>query len=310
MTGNRERIDDPPVTVVLAAPRPGKPVARVLHAYLGTQLDQLLTADRAVRRHQAGGIHDLRVALRRLRTALATYRRLVDRAVTDPLRDEMRWVAHTLGTARDAEVVRERLEGLLAEEPPELVVGPVRRVLADAARADAREARRVSEETLCSERYLTLVDDLRRLVAAPPWTGGADGKASKALPKLLGKDLQRLRLRVHRAQGADSQADRILRLHDVRKAAKRLRYACEAAGASANLAALEDAAKRVQSVLGEHHDTVLTRARLLELAASTSGPVFTLGRLHALEEAEATRLERTFAEAWAELEEAAAECLR
>ncbi|MDQ4053762.1 MAG: CHAD domain-containing protein [Actinomycetota bacterium] len=304
MTSELEGTYDPPVDV--SRPHPGKPVARVLHAYLVAQLDQLLAADGAVRRHEPDGIHDLRVALRRLRTTLATYRCLVDRAVTDPLRDEMRWVSHTLGTARDAEVVQGRLQELLAQEPHDVVLGPARSVLIGATRADAREARRVADETLRSQRYLAVIDQLHHLVSDPPWTDAAGKQAHKALPKLLAKDLRRLRRRVRQVDEADSPGERTRRLHDVRKAAKRLRYACEAAGSATNAADLEGAAKQVQTVLGDHHDTVLTRDRLLELAATeTCVSTFTLDRLHAREETEAARLERAFADAWDDLEEAA-----
>ena len=54
-------------------------------------------------------MHKMRVGTRRLRSALATFRPLLDRAVTDPIRDELKWIAGELGGARDAEVLRERL---------------------------------------------------------------------------------------------------------------------------------------------------------------------------------------------------------
>ena len=164
------------------APTKSKPVARVLHAYLTAQVEQVLAADRAVRRREPEGIHDLRVALRRLRTSLATYRPLVDREVTDPLRDEMRWVSHALGTARDAEVVRERLHDLLDDEVPSAALRSARSVLAAAGRADARGARRVADETLASERYLAVIEALQHLVATPAVdrAGSAQGRLGAA----------------------------------------------------------------------------------------------------------------------------------
>ena len=67
----------------------------------------------------------MRVATRRLRSALATFRPLLDREQTEPLREELKWIAGMLGAARDAEVMQERLTGLLSEQPVELVIGPV-----------------------------------------------------------------------------------------------------------------------------------------------------------------------------------------
>ena len=182
--------DATPTSPSTKPPRPGKPVARVLHAYLLAQVEQVLASDRAVRRRESEGIHDLRVALRRLRTSLATFRPLVDREVTDPLRDEMRWVSLTLGTARDAEVVRERLHDLLDDEVPSAALKSARAVLAAAGRADAREARRVADETLRSERYLAVIDALQRLVADPPWTEQSEQKAAKVLPQMIASDVR------------------------------------------------------------------------------------------------------------------------
>ena len=298
--------DATPAAASSKRPRKSKPVARVLHAYLISQVEQLLAADRAVRRREPEGIHDLRVALRRLRTSLATYRTLVDRDVTDPLRDEMRWVSHTLGTARDAEVVRERLQDLLDEEAPSAALRSARSVLATAGSATAREARRVADETLRSERYLAAIGALHDLTAEPPWTEHSRRDAASVLPGIIAADVDRVRKRVRRIETAADPGERVLRIHEVRKSAKRLRYACEAAEPvlGSTVATIESSAKRIQAVLGDHHDTVLTRSWLVQVAeaAATSGGTFTLGHLHAREEAEAERLEREFFQAWSELE--------
>ena len=54
-------------------------------------------------------VHRMRVASRRLRSALATFRPLFDREVGDRLREELKWLGGVLGPARDAEVMHERL---------------------------------------------------------------------------------------------------------------------------------------------------------------------------------------------------------
>ena len=68
--------------------------------------------------------------MRRIRSALASFRPIVDASVTDPLRDELRWAAGRLGEARDAEVVAERIVTLLdevaADTPPEVLDSPTR----------------------------------------------------------------------------------------------------------------------------------------------------------------------------------------
>ena len=56
--------------------------------------------------------------------------------------------------------------------------------------------------------------------------------------------------------------------HDMRKAAKKLRYAAEAAGSATNLKTknLYKACKNMQSVLGDFQDSVTSRDKLIELA--------------------------------------------
>ncbi|NKY10822.1 CHAD domain-containing protein, partial [Cellulomonas hominis] len=84
--------------------------------------------------------------------------------------------------------------------------------------------------------------------------------------------------------------------HRARKAAKAARYAGEAVrpafgkGARRYARAME----ALQEVLGEHHDAVVARARLRELArvAPDTGVAFLYGRLHAAEEARGREAER------------------
>jgi len=65
-------------------------------------------------------MHQMRVATRRMGSALATYRPLLDGRRSDEIRAELRWLAGLLGAARDAEVMRLRLTELVAKEPEEL----------------------------------------------------------------------------------------------------------------------------------------------------------------------------------------------
>ena len=80
--------------------------------------------------------------------------------------------------------------------------------------------------------------------------------------------------------------------HEIRKAAKRLRYAGEAVEPAfgAPAAALAENAENLQEVLGEHQDSVVARQALRELGARIhleGENAFTIGRLHALEQTRA-----------------------
>ncbi len=282
---------------------PESPASAVVGLRLWQQVEELKRRDVEVRRDLPDGIHQMRVAMRRLRSALATFRPLVDRDVTDPIRDDLQWVGRVLGEARDSEVIHERLRHVLAEQPSGLVVGDVVRRL-DAFMTQRHEAARdESVEALESERYLTLLQDLNRLVSEPPWTARAHEPASDVLPKRVRRDFKRLRKRVAAVDEATDPHERDLRLHEVRKAAKRARYAAETLTPVHGKPAerFVKKVKKVQSVLGEHQDSVVIQPLVLDLGAQAhqaGQSAFTYGRLHALEQTRAADSARRFEVAW------------
>jgi CHAD domain-containing protein len=267
----------------------------VLVSYVRDQLLHLERQDQALRGRDEEGIHQLRVAARRIRSALATYRPVLDREVTEPLRDELQWFGGVLSHARDVQVMLGRLEELLDRQPVELVLGPVRSRLEDELRASYRVGREAAADMLDGTRYFRMLDRLEAFVLSPPLTEKADRPARTLLPKLLRRDLARLRERDRAVDAATDDEARAHALHDVRKAAKRLRYAGEGAvpvlGAPA--AELAAASEAIQDLLGEHQDTVVARQSLREIGvrAHLSGENgFTFGRLHSLEESRAAAL--------------------
>jgi len=279
------------------------PAAAVVQARLRAQVSELQLRDTQVRRDLPDGVHQMRVALRRLRSALATFRPLLDRAVIEPLRGELGWVAGVLGEARDAEVMRDRLAAVITAQPAELVLGPVAR------RVDAefdeiyRAAQARVLEALESPRYFAAVDDLDRVAAGPPWTARAYEHAGDVLAQRVRHDWKRLRDQVAAAEAASGSAQYEERLHEVRKAAKRVRYAAEVmtpiGGGSAKR--FVKAMKRLQSVLGDHQDSVVVQPRLRELGirAHLDGDnAFSYGYLHALEQSRAADAEVRYASAW------------
>ena len=275
-------------------------------AHLRQHRDELVALDPLARRDAPGSVHKMRIAVRRLRSGLATYRRLLDRSLTDPLRDELKWLGAQLGPVRDAEVIRSRLTKLIDEQPGALVAGPVRRRLERTLGAEHREAHARLVEQLRSERYLALLEALDSVVSGRALDGKRATKpAAKVVPDEVGGEHRRWRRRLERAQALDAAgaAERLDEaLHDVRKASKRVRYAAESACPVADKPArrLAGDMKQLQQLLGEHQDTVVTRAvlRRLATAAHEAGEsTFTWGRLHALEQANAERAADRFAKA-------------
>ena len=280
------------------APAAGPPgsAAAVVGEYVRAQRDAIVIRDPRVRRDEPDSVHKMRVATRRLRSTFKTFRPLWDRDTTDRLRAELRWLAEALGQVRDSEVMAARLDAALAAEPAELVLGPVAARLSDGLRASTAKHRRALIAVLDGRRYAALLEDLDALLTAPPTERGG----RPAGPELR-RRVRKVTAKVHRLlAAADRAADRadaagpplpgVLSqdeaLHEARKSAKQARYAAEAAEPAAGAPAgqLAKAMEDLQELLGDHHDSVVTRDLLREasLAAYAAGEnTFTYGLLHA-----------------------------
>lgn len=248
-------------------------------------------------------MHDLRVAMRRIRSVLATFRPVFDTSVTEPLRAELKSASRRLGGARDAEVAAEVTDHLLDDLA---IAGPDEDAAVAGLRArlrlDATAAADVVDETLDSPSYAALTILLDEVVTHPPLTEAALRDGRKVARKRVRHEARRFaRLAAAARDGSDNDVvDHSARLHEVRKTAKRLRYAAETASpvAGERMGMMADRAKTVQMALGEHHDAVTTRATLRHLAldeAVGEAAAFLLGHLDADEQRAMTTLE---AHAW------------
>lgn len=288
---------------VLPAPRRKSPASQVVQARLRTQVAVIRRYDPLVRRDAPDAVHKMRVGVRRLRNALATFRPLLAREQTEPVRDELKWLAAALGEPRDAEVMRARLEHLIADESPEVVRGEGYRRMDEEMHTEYALSRERMLEALGSGRYFALLDRLEELSTTPPWTESAAEPVHSVLRKRVRKDYQRLVGRVELADEAENPGEREHRLHEARKAAKRVRYAAETLTGIYGKEAKEFVAamKRVQSKLGDHHDASVTQQRLRELgdeAARTGDNAFVFGVLHAREERALLETDDQFVHEW------------
>ncbi|MFF5444667.1 CHAD domain-containing protein [Streptomyces sp. NPDC012888] len=288
------------------APDPADPTAGAhVLAYLREQVDALIAHDPAVRRDEPDSVHQMRVVSRRLRSALKTYRKVLDRDVTDPVGEELRWLGAELGVDRDQEVLHEHFRTAVAELPRDLVSGPVRGRLRTWNDTRRSASRRRALAALDNPRHLALLDALESLLADPPLLPRAAKPARKVLPKAVLRDYGRLATRVEHALSLDPGEERDRALHEARKAAKRARYAADAAGGALGKPAekFSKAMKSVQTLLGEHQDGVVARGALLDLTHQANGagePSFTWGLLYGREEARTERIERDLPDTWAE----------
>jgi CHAD domain-containing protein len=252
-------------------------------AYLATQIEALTSYDPKVRLAEYDAVHRMRVTVRRIRSVLKSYGPVLDRAETDPLQPELKWLADVLGEVRDLEVLRERFSGRLAELPEE--VGRHRGWL-DALAAQEQEAYRRLNADLAGQRYFDLLDALDRLVAEPPYTERAWLDAAQEMPRLVIRAWYRLARAYESIEGLDDSAAIDTARHEARKDAKRARYAAEAAipALGPPAAKVAQQAKKVQDVLGGYQDGLIAQERLAQ-AAATAAPeeLFTLGVLSGIE---------------------------
>ncbi|MEU6085451.1 CYTH and CHAD domain-containing protein [Streptomyces sp. NPDC047085] len=272
-------------------------------AYVRAQRDAILAYDPAVRREVPDSVHQMRVSTRRMRSTFRTFGTVLDPVVTTPLAAELKWLAGELGVGRDQEVLAERLLTVLDTIPSALVAGPMRKRLTTWASAQHGSARGHVVAILDSARYLALLDTLDALLADPPLRKKATGKPDKVITKALRKDFDKVSRLVTEALDQPPGEERDLAIHEVRKKAKRTRYAGEAAtpalGAPAR--SLTKSMKSLTTLLGEHQDSVMARGTLRELSAvahAAGESTFTYGLLYGREEAAAAKVEAELPGLW------------
>lgn len=295
------------------SPHVRRPVTAGDHvlAYVRTQRDAIVELDPAVRRDAEDSVHSMRVATRRMRSTFKSFGAILDRAVTDPVADELKWLAGELGLDRDREVLTERLTAAVDEVPAGLVRGPVTERLHSWSSAEHGGARGRLLGILDSRRYLALLDTLDALIADPPLLEAAGKEPHKPIAKAVRKDFRKVSRLIGQAADLEPGTDRDVALHEARKKAKRTRYAAEAARPVLGKPAktMVKSMKRLQNLLGEHQDSVMARQALRELSAvahAAGESAFTYGLLHEREEQRAVRVEAELPGFWDGIKDGAA----
>lgn len=191
----------------------GISAAAGFRAIVGTCLRQFRLNEAILTRSgDARALHQARVALRRLRSALSTFKTVVADDRYGHLRTELRWIAGELGHARNLDVMLERLSG--GE-----VVKPLR-----AARKDAYAA---VQTVLASTRARALMLDLAEWTAIGAWASDTTHAArDRLIESFAAEALEKHRRRLKRlGRGLELVSDD--RRHEARIEAKKLRYATE-----------------------------------------------------------------------------------
>ena len=250
-----------------------------VHRAVAEQVEQLLLWDRAVRADAWDSVHQMRVTTRKIRSLLQASEGSFGISDDAWILDELRQLAGVLGVARDAEVLAERYERTLNELPAELVRGPVRERLVDGAKKHYKSGLRRSLIAMRSQRYFRLLDALEGLVAAqPPPVQPSEEPAELTIDSAY----RRVR-KAAKAAARAADTDRDEALHRIRKGAKRLRYTAAATGEGK----VAERAKTIQTLLGDHQDSVVSRTHLshqAEAAHAAGEDTFTYGLLYQLED--------------------------
>ena len=279
-------------------PKPSAGAPALLHVatMLAVQHREILAHDPGVRLgSDPEDVHRMRVAVRRARAILRAARPLLDRAASEPLRAELKWLGGSLGSVRDLDVLlehlREQMDALPADD--RFAATRLAQVLAD----ERELARAQLVEALESERYLMLLDRLAEIARER-----AASRRQKPLAALAARRFERLRAAVAGLPKEPTDSE----FHRVRIEVKRARYAAELAEATVGKRAARfiARAKRLQDVTGEHQDAVVAARRIQEALASTRGSrvAFAAGRLVEREEERRRKARAAFPKTWRKLE--------
>ncbi len=233
-------------------------------------LAQLLRNEPAVLSAEPEGVHQMRVAVRQLRSAISSLKKILRQEDAQWVTEELRWLGNTLGPARNldvfaAELVPAARTGLL-DEPGWNDLGAA----LDRLRASAYEQIR---EAILSRRYTISMFRLLRWFEASGWRRHSASDDPNPMTSPIGEiaphvlDRRRRKVR-QRGKGFASLAPR--ERHKLRIAVKKLRYTIELFGGLFDNDELEQFArrlKRLQGDLGYANDVRVAHEFITELFA-------------------------------------------
>jgi CHAD domain-containing protein len=291
-------------TLVREQPSPpldeSDPVLRLLYAYLDTQFDIVRRQHpRALEGIDPEGVHQMRVAMRRMRAVLKAFRSIVGDDVASHFNKELRWLAKNLGRARDADVTQQG-----ARDADEAGAGHYERFL----QQETISAYEHLVDVLQSDRCAALESDLARFIAAGP-TGEMREQygtlnIGDCAHRFVGAALSKL-LAHGDAIDADSPAKR---LHKLRIETKRFRYLLDffSTVQTGQWVETMESVKKLQDVLGEHQDAVTAQEQLADYAASiplnerNREKLLATGRLMQKEDERIAECRQQFSTAWSD----------
>lgn len=212
------------------------------------------------------GPHQLRVGLRRLRSAFSVFKPVIGNIEMARLNDEARWLGQVVGHLRDLDVaIEDILDPAATERPDDPGLGLLRAAILDRG----AETRAVVRETLEGERAQSFLIDLARFIETRGWLVAEDfsqtARLAATVPGLAVSALDK-RWRSVRRHARDIDTLDIPARHELRKDLKKLRYAVEFVGplwSDKKVRTFVKRLKAMQQVFGDLNDAAMIEGLLM-----------------------------------------------
>ncbi len=209
------------------------------------------------------GPHQLRIGLRRLRSAFAVFGPLLKSPELSRLSDEARWIGREVGRLRDIDVV---IEDIVLREAGVHPGEPGFAHLAEALHQEAAGIRDTLRTLLVGPRVQAFLIDLVRFVETRGWLVADDytqtERLARPVPKLAAAALDK-RWKKTRRRARHLRTLTIDERHALRKELKKLRYAAEFFAplfSEKRARRFRSRMKNLQTVFGDLNDAAMVKA--------------------------------------------------
>ncbi|RJF88752.1 CHAD domain-containing protein [Oleomonas cavernae] len=247
----------------------------------------------------AEGVHQMRVALRRLRSAFRLFRRVLGPEPATMLSNEVKWLAGSLGPARDWDVFIGDVAGPVFE-----ALGPDGRFerILELARSEQGLGYGVARAAIEEPRHTRLALTLGRFAAGRGWQAGGkgeilDGPVETFAAGMLDAHFKRVRQKGRHIMRLDAEA-----LHGLRIEIKRLRYALEFFGSlfdGREVKHFHEGLAGLQDFLGNLNDLTVAHRLIGSLGRADAGRAYAEGVLAGFHGASLDRKRAKLREQWA-----------
>jgi CHAD domain-containing protein len=221
-------------------------------------------------------LHQMRIGLRRLRTAISIFKDVVADSKRDHIKGELEWITGELGPARDLDVLSDEVVRSLGDVVLDRDLSDTRKEIEDRRQESYSHATR----SIKSTRFAQAVLETAEWIEVGAWTSTADPlmrlKRERPIALHAAAELARRRKKI-RKQGKHLRDLSEERRHKLRIRAKKLRYATEFFASvftgeknERRREAALSSLKTLQSALGDLNDIVAREKLMSEMADATA----------------------------------------